>query len=380
MGLGILLPSQKVWAVKEICFCHETSSLDNPWDTVCTSDEGLIDGHLAHGDIPFGCYCGDGLCDPNDGEDSFTCPQDCGTAEGVCGNGQDNGWEDCGEPTLPDCEAPDTCIGCRCAPPPPECFYNEDCAQDGDVCNGSNVCAQGHLCTPTPPLNCDDGDACNGVETCDPTDGCQAGTPVVCDDQRECTTDSCDPQTGECLFDTTSCPCTTAQDCDDGNVCNGTEDCDLDTGCVAGTPLTCDDGDACNGVETCDPTNGCQAGTPVVCDDQLACSTDSCDPQTGECQFDVSACTCQTAVDCDDGDPCTEDTCNVQTNECSNVVNASLDGCNPSVPAVNEGITGVFEGSGSCSLQAAATFTDSYYGMFLFAMTSLGLLRLRRKK
>lgn len=55
--------------------------------------------------------------------------------------------------------------------------------------------------------------------------------------------------------------------CDDANVCNGIETCDVDTGeCRAGVPLSCDDHDACT-VDSCDPVVGCvyDAAPGILC-------------------------------------------------------------------------------------------------------------------
>src|SRR5262245_40421963 len=53
------------------------------------------------------------------------------------------------------------------------------------------------------------------------------------------------------------------QDCDDGDVCDGAERCDVVAGrCVAGRMLACDDGRFCNGSELCDRRAGCTAGPP----------------------------------------------------------------------------------------------------------------------
>jgi hypothetical protein len=49
--------------------------------------------------------------------------------------------------------------------------------------------------------------------------------------------------------------CTTNADCDDHNVCNGTESCQAGV-CVPGTPITCNDGSPCT-TDTCDPVAGC---------------------------------------------------------------------------------------------------------------------------
>lgn len=153
------------------------------------------------------------------------------------------------------------------------------------------------VCPGGPCLSdsdCDDGNLCNGIETCDLVAGCQLGTPL---------------------------------NCDDGNVCNGAETCDPASGCQDGTPLNCNDGNVCNGAETCNTASGCQDGTPLDCDDDNPCTDDSCDsatgcvnePNTDACEDGNDCTTNDTCVDgecaggaqpnCDDDDACTIDTC-----------------------------------------------------------------------
>ena len=111
--------------------------------------------------------------------------------------------------------------------------------------------------------------------------------------------------------------CSSAAECDDGNSCNGEESCDgtycqpgkapsdgtacepaVDGGvgdsgvsyvCIAGTcrasckdDTDCDDNDVCTGTETCSPTTKtCQEGTPLTCDDKDDCTENSCDSEKG---------------------------------------------------------------------------------------------------
>ncbi len=190
------------WAQANVCFCHETSSPDNPFDTICTNDQGQQQGHTNHGDPDFGCFCGDGTCDPEDGETPETCPQDCGPPP-TCGDGDINDGEECGEEGLGECEAEgETCQGCRCAPPQPDCFQDEDC---------------------------DDGDACNGQETCSNQRSCESGVAPTCDDGLDCSVDACNPETGACESDMSSCACSQNSDCDDGNPCTA-DSCNLALG------------------------------------------------------------------------------------------------------------------------------------------------------
>ena len=205
----------------------------------------------------------------------------------------------------------------------------------------------------TDDSECDDGNPCNGRETCELAE-CAPGTPIPCEDDVDCTADTCDETSGECLFlpDHSLCErgalcdeaegcrrqaCTDSSQCDDGAFCNGSEFC-IDGHCEPGVPPSCDDGigctsdrcdpaingcahrpdDAlcddgrfCDGVETCDMTIGCRPGAPVACDDADACTTDTCDDEIDRCVHDpvdrdrdgFASCGCAgPPCDCDDGD------------------------------------------------------------------------------
>lgn len=164
---------------------------------------------------------------------------------------------------------------------------------DGNPCTIGDLCSAG-TCAPGVPDNavCNDGDLCNGLETCDVLLGCLPGTPLVCNDGDQCTVDSCNAAVG-CVVTPTVC--------DDGDVCNGVETCDSLVGCVAGTPLTCNDGLPCNGVETCDPVTGCQPGTPPP-----ACCVSNLDCDNGNACDGIETCVANSCVpgvpiNCDDG-------------------------------------------------------------------------------
>jgi hypothetical protein len=75
---------------------------------------------------------------------------------------------------------------------------------------------------------------------------------VTCNDSNACTTDVCDPATGQCVFTNT---------------------------------VTCNDTNACTS-DVCDPATGqCVFTNTVTCDDNNACTDDVCDPATGQCVF-----------------------------------------------------------------------------------------------
>ncbi|MDH3727537.1 MAG: hypothetical protein OER77_08410 [Myxococcales bacterium] len=183
---------------------------------------------------------------------------------------------------------------------------------------------------------------------------------VDCGDQNECTTDTCDPVDGECVYtlvtDGTTCDfgglpgvCGVGA-CEDAMLCAGV-DCDDGNEC---TTDTCHPADGlCDHVDVIDSTTCdfgglpgvCTAGTcedamlcaGVVCDDGNECTMDDCDPMDGQCDHsnmvDGTACdfggfpgvctvgVCEDAmlcagVDCDDSNECTADTCDPMDGQC----------------------------------------------------------------
>jgi hypothetical protein len=233
----------------------------------------------------------------------------------------------------------DTCLDCICIPGP--CTSDAQC-DNNNVCDGTDAC-QNATCIPGATLDCDDLNPCT-ADSCDPTAGCQhvaltgpcddgsacttgdtctggvcVGTPITCNDNNPCTLDNCDPTLG-CVF---------PDRCDDGNVCNGVEACDITTntcfqavaalncddlnpctddvcdpvrGCLhTNNTNACDDGSLCTFNDTC--TNGACVGVPVQCSDGDACNgLETCDSATG-------ACIPGGLPNCNDLNPCTDDTC-----------------------------------------------------------------------
>jgi hypothetical protein len=82
------------------------------------------------------------------------------------------------------------------------------------------------LCVHTPKV-CDDGNLCNGINVCDELQGgacVQETAPVDCSDDDECMINTCNPSTGACID--------TQRTCDDNNACTPGDTCNSDTGCV----------------------------------------------------------------------------------------------------------------------------------------------------
>ena len=87
--------------------------------------------------------------------------------------------------------------------------------------------------------------------------GCRVSS---CNDGNICTDDSCDLDTGDCIF----APIATGTDCSvDNNVCNGIETCNAEGICSAGKALSVDDNDACTS-DSCDPLTGDVSHEPIA--------------------------------------------------------------------------------------------------------------------
>jgi hypothetical protein len=257
------------------------------------------------------------------------------------------------------------------------------CNADGSICSVGDSCLKG-LCVPGAGVGCDDGNPCTN-DSCDPVGGCQhsnnqfkcsdgnpcteidlcyqgkcsGGGVKVCDDGNACTSDSCNPKNGMCVYTnetgagcTDNNPCTlqdTCQSgkcvpksnavCDDGKTCT-LDTCDTKTGkCVtANMPdqLACEDGNKCTMGDAC-KAGVCTAGKPAYCNDGSACTIDTCDLASGICVYknasdgtacsDGDSCTigdkcaqggciAGPAKDCNDGNPCTLDKCDIDTGKC----------------------------------------------------------------
>lgn len=196
------------------------------------------------------------------------------------------------------CNGAEFCSGGFCrAGTPVACNDNNPCTAD--------VCSPLGGCTPVPladGTSCDDGNACNGIEIC-AAGACQPGLPVACNDGNPCTSDGCQPSTGACLF--SALP--NATPCPDGDLCDG-ETCQ-NGACLPGRAVVCPsdaDGNACT-APRCDPTTGAcveaRLADGASCPDDNACNgTETC--RDGQCSGRGTALHCA-----DDGNPCTREAC-----------------------------------------------------------------------
>ena len=308
----------------------------------CTVGDACEDGKCAPGkkvSCPDGAACETLSCDPKDGG----CTVKTAAADGAkCDTGHPclvNGACKKGGSGESVCEA--EIKGCDDENP---CTHDA-CSDDGSCSHdGSKLDGQG----------CTDGDACTDNDQCDGKGACKAGAKKDCDDDNPCTDDSCDSGSKDKAGKGCQHKAAETKACDDGNLCTKDDACDSSGKCVGGeNSCSClkhkdcaksEDGDLCNGTLICDiDTNKCvvDLATQVSCTDSGPCQAATCDKKTGKCGSvakpdggacnDSNACTkddaCKAglcagaAIDCDDGSVCTKDSCQPATG-CAHVAAA----------------------------------------------------------
>lgn len=339
--------------------------------SACTSNEACQDGVCGGGDAVVctalsQCHVA-GTCDPLTGE---------------CDNPQKPAGSSCNDGD--GCTASDTCQAGQClgaglttCPPSDQCHEAGACnpqtgacsnpaKPDGVGCDDADKCSSGDACqagvcaagtrttcaalddchaagscdpstgdctNPAKPdgSQCNDNSVCTTVDTC--TGGKCGGPAPSCDDGVACSVDSCSDQLGGCSNDRSKCPCTTNQECNDGNPCNGVETCDLQNSqCVAGVAVNCSafdnacnlgvcspatgtcsaspkpNGSACDDSDACTPASSCQAGVCQGANRKLCTASDQCH-DAGTCNAGTGACSNPAkgnGASCDDNDKCTQ--------------------------------------------------------------------------
>jgi len=333
--------------------------------------------------------CRQGACVgvPTECDDGNACTADRCTTEGTCTHEPVDGACDDGNP----CTEGDQCRDGQCVGGANACACEADqeCPQDGDLCNGVLRCVQ-RVCIldldsvvhcPPPESPCmearcrpadgkceevpaGEGAPCDDGNSCSLGDHCQQGlcvgtTTVSCDDGNPCTDDTCDARQG-CLHAFNEAPC------DDGNACTEADTCRQGAclgrltprcGCqVDGDCESLEDGNRCNGILTCqegicrvDPT------TVITCDAAGLgpCRTAVCDPGTGKC----IATNLSDDRPCDDGNACTtESRCQAGTCvgvgeplRCDDGNECTADRCDPAVGCVFEPRSGACEDGNLCT-------------------------------
>ena len=307
--------------------CQEVETVDGVSLKQCTADAGV-------------CPCtGDSIAK------GLWTPCQLTNEAGTC-----TGQRVCLETGLSDCDAvmpvaetcngvDDNCDGDTDEPPVENGEFLNLC-DDGNQCT-DDICTGEEGCTnlPMETGSCDDGDPCTAADHC--ADGTCLGTPVECNDSNPCTDDFC-TVTGGCDFipNNEDCddedPCTVADECNEG-ICAGTAvpcDCEVDSDCG-----DLEDGNLCNGtlycnLETLPYKCALVPDSVIVCPEasgtDAPCLTPACNPDTGECSQDAAndatpcinqdlctlndycengTCTDGVTINCNDGNPCTDDTC-----------------------------------------------------------------------
>ena len=313
----------------KVCVTGKLKSCDD--NNACTSDSC---------DLKTGACVFDGAAvegDPCDADGSACTVGDACKA-GACAKGQALSCDDKNPCTADGCNPKTGCVSSATVGP---------CDADSSACTVADQC-DGKLCLPGAKKNCDDGDGCT-TDSCDPKTGDCSHAVIVgcggnclqdkdCDDVNVCTQDSC--TAGKCAVKAAagSCDdgskCTTADacdagkctgkaiDCDDANACTN-DGCDAKAGCThANNTDPCDDGDFCTSGDACS-AGKCSAGKPKICDDGDDCTKDSCNPADGGCKFNgIAGCGiyCVKASDCDDKNVCTTESC--QGGKCVSVTNS----------------------------------------------------------
>ncbi|MBR56949.1 MAG: hypothetical protein CMH54_02705 [Myxococcales bacterium] len=330
------------------CLDEEPVCLSEAWPdgTQCVYSENLC----TEGD-----HCVAGLCQPGvvlSLDDGNPCTLDScvkgdvvhePVLEGQCDDGNECTMGDhcflgtCVGSETVECELPDVCAGAASCVPGEGCVVSwlpEGAAcEDQDLCSIESICSADHECVGTVDKLCDDGKDCT-MDSCDMVTGDCVHIALAggCDDGDLCTHDDlCQPD-GECLGEPLDCsnspnPCA-------GNTCNPESGiCDLPV--PDGMP--CPDANLCDGSEIC-MSGVCVDGTPPDCSTITnPCLEPLCDAETGECGIpkpDGTSCADKDLCDgeeyCEGGvclsglpvncnmveDPCLEHLCNPDSGLC----------------------------------------------------------------
>jgi len=294
----------------------------------------------------------------------------CDTVTGICSDPPAMDGSSCNDGNA--CTQTDTCQGGDCTGTNPvictaldQCHVSGVCdpgtgvcsnpnAGDGTLCDDSNGCTEGDVCTagqcsPGSPKNCADPNPCTDDDCVAPTGTC-THTPNTnpCDDDNACTiADTCSG--GNCLG--------AIKNCLDGNPCTD-DGCDPLTGCTH-TPNDdpCDDGNNCTTNDSCSGAF-CLGGPPPNCNDQNPCTDDDCSPGSG-CTHTNNSDACNDGNPCTTGDVCNGGACAGPTPTVCNDGNpCTTDSCNPNVP----GGCVYTNNNDACNDQNACTTNDACTG------------------
>ncbi|RME22010.1 MAG: hypothetical protein D6806_13635, partial [Deltaproteobacteria bacterium] len=272
-------------------------------------------------------------------DDGQACSTNDHCVDGVCKGDSEADCDDGNPCTTDRC---DDALGCLHVNNAAPCDDGNACTA-GDRCQGGQcmggeqvICDDGNACTTDTCDEqagclhennndpCDDGDACTMQDTCSqgtcrgvPLDsdgdgfvaaGCPGGND--CCDSGDESSPGCSQANAAQINPNAFEGSSSAGTCSDGidNDCDGQVD-SSDTGCQAcNTNSDCDDGNPCNGDEQC-AGGQCQSGTPPNCDDGNPCTADSCDPSIGCVSTPDDSATCSHPDPCIVNDRCQDGVC-----------------------------------------------------------------------
>jgi len=263
----------------------------------------------AEEECPEGLQCVADVCIPEDIEVDDSMPVDGAVADSddafvaLCGNGIMEGDEACDDGNFDDED------GCTrfCAY---TCNHDDDC-DDGNPCNGKEICIDDHICSTAiewlpDGAPCGDNDSCfNGVCLRDVADldnafVARCGNGILegieaCDDGNLDDEDGC---TRLCEY-----TCIHDHDCDDGDPCNGTEIC------VDDYHMCSTDTEWLRNGDSCGDNASCFKGVCVerVCGNGIVEGYEECDDGNLD---ETDGCTTECTDNCEekpDGTPCGDD-------------------------------------------------------------------------
>ncbi len=269
----------------------------------CETSEDCDDGNECTND-----YCYSGKCEY---EEILNCRDECQNAEDCNDNDECTNdycyYGECRNDRIQGCD-PDSCV------------KDSDC-DDDNKCT-KDICNEGE-CNYNE-IDCNDYDECTN-DYCDTLKGCvneeipgcsNYCEPVSCRTNLDCNINMLDDCAygicgynditgeGECVFTIIN------GFCDDGNVCNGHEYCNINLcegsiGCSQGPDIDCDDGDFCT-TDICNPRTGCEH-RENACDDRVSCTIDSCNDNG--CSYEPDDSLCPEGYTCNPESGCIQTEC-----------------------------------------------------------------------
>ena len=158
-------------------------------------------------------------------------------------------------------------------------------------------------------MACNDGNACTQTDTCQ-AGVCVGGNPVVCTASDQChNAGVCDPVSGVC----SNPPKPNDAICNDGNACTQTDTCQNGT-CIGGNPVVCTDNNVCT-TDSCNPVDGTCVFDPVLNGIQCQTASNATGACTGgKCCVATHGRCIVTADCCTAGDVCASNFCMLPQN------------------------------------------------------------------